>query len=217
MGLFDRLKRRQSPPGVETPDRGMGKRGAGDGDVEHRGVGESGKLPSIEEPLYAGYVRRYKAITIDLRERYIPPSGPSAVLQAELRRAVDKLWFEGQDNGNINWDADFEYFCDLLEKHLLSPAVLDEPDRQMATQSLAILRDCGRQAYVSKPDWARGLDDAAIEARYPGLLATPVDPDEVRLAYVYDDLYQHLMDCVAIYAQAHPAPIPYTAPPEFRR
>lgn len=174
-------------------------------------------LPSITEPLYPGFVRRFGAKTKDLTDRYIPEHGPASVLQGELVRAVDKLWFEGQDNGNINWDSDFEYFCQLLQDHLLTPGLLDEKDVSMAAQSLAIIRNCGRQAYIAKPDWARRDDYSMIEAMYPGLLDTPVDVPEPRLAYVYGDLYRHLMDCVAVFAERHPDPIPYAAPAGLAR
>jgi hypothetical protein len=203
MGWFDRRHRRASPTGREAPSPVPGA--------------DRPELPSIRTPLYPGYVWRRQATTRALTDRYIPAAGPAPVLQAELVRAVDKLWFEGQDNGNINWDDDFECFCDLLEEHLLAPGVLGDTDRAMAAQSLAIVRDCGRQAYVQKPEWARHPDYTAIEDSRPGLLATPIDTTDVRLAYTFDDLYQHLMDCVALFAERHPTPIAYTAPPGFRR
>lgn len=154
----------------------------------------------------------------ELARRYIPAEGPSTVLQGELLRAVEKLWFEGQDNGNINWDGDFEHFCDLLGDHLLRPGVLDPADRAMAGQSLAILRHCGRVAYRLKPSWARQDDYELLATRYPGILDEPDDPRRLPdLAYVHDDLYRHLIDCVVIHARRHPEPVPYTAPPGTRR
>ncbi len=175
-------------------------------------------LPSLDQPIYPGYRLRFGAVIADLTRRFVPPSGPSTVLQGELVRAIDKLWFEGQDNGNINWDRDFEWFCDLLEQALLAPDVLPEQDRTMARRSLTILRRCGRAAYLIKPEWARQHDDTEIEQDQPGLLPTAVEDDGLpQIAYIYDDLYQHLMDCAALFARGHPEPIPYAAPPGFRR
>lgn len=130
---------------------------------------------------------------------------------------MDKLWSEGQDNGNINWDSDFEYLCRLLHDHLLTPGLLNDQDGAMAAQSLAILRDCGRQAYILKPAWARRDHYSTIEHSYPGLLETPVDSADPHLAYLYDDMYRHLMDCVALFARRHPEPIPYAARADFAR
>ncbi len=173
-------------------------------------------LPSLDSPLYPDYVMRFGAEVKALTERFVPPRGPSGALQGELVRAVDKLWYEGQDNGNINWGRDFEIFCDLLTTHLLAQGVLDEPDRSMAEQSLAIVRRCGREAYILKPDWARGEDYRGIVEAYPDVFETPVDTSGLpQLAYIYDDLYRHLMDCVVIFARQHPEPIAYTAPAGF--
>lgn len=45
---------------------------------------------------------------------YVPKQGQSNVLQAEILRRVEKLQYESTNNGNINWDSNFSYFCDWL-------------------------------------------------------------------------------------------------------
>lgn len=48
-------------------------------------------------------------------ELNVPNSGQSKVLQAEMLRKVEKIQNENETNGNINWDEDFDYFCDWLK------------------------------------------------------------------------------------------------------
>jgi hypothetical protein len=174
--------------------------------------------PEERQPIYPGYQLRFGPEISALNKRYVPEYGACAVLQGELVRAVDKLWFEGQDNGNINWDRGLEYFVDLLEDQLLASGVLPPTDQAMATRSLLILRLCGREAYANKPDFARHDDYAELVRFYPDLGERPADSGDMpRFGYVHDDLYRHLMDCVAIFAQRRPEPIPYSPPGWLQR
>lgn len=201
MRFFDRFRRKPSPA-AETP--------AGGND-------EPANVPQIQQPLYPGYAMRFRTESSALNREYVPEYGASSVLQGELLRAVDKLWFEGQDNGNINWDSDFEHFCDLLERHLLEPGVLEPKDETMARQSLTVLRRCGRSAYLSHPAGTHTEPVEDLIAKYPNLSATSVSRHPADFGYVMNDLYQHLMDCVAVFARKHPEPIPYAAPEGFSR
>lgn len=49
----------------------------------------------------------------------VPKEGQADNLQGELLRQVEKLRYEAQNNGNINWDSDFEFFCEFLKLSLL--------------------------------------------------------------------------------------------------
>lgn len=39
-------------------------------------------------------------------------------MQGELLREIEKIRCEAQDNGNINWDDDYSYFCDFISGKL---------------------------------------------------------------------------------------------------
>jgi hypothetical protein len=45
---------------------------------------------------------------------YVPKSGQSDTVEGELIRAIEKLRYEAQNNGNANWDEGFELFCQYL-------------------------------------------------------------------------------------------------------
>ena len=47
-------------------------------------------------------------------QNYVPKSGQADTVQGELIRAIEKLRFEAQDNGNMNWDEGFVHFCDYI-------------------------------------------------------------------------------------------------------
>ena len=152
-------------------------------------------------------------------EVLVPAEGAASTLQGELIRAVDKLWYEGQDNGNVNWGPDFEYFVDMLEYHLVTAdhPFLTKDDGDRAHLDLFILRHCGHIAYRLKPQWARTADYAEFINVRRDILTEPDGPDETPdLAYTFSDLYEHLVDCVMDFIEANPAPIPYTPPPWFR-
>lgn len=45
---------------------------------------------------------------------YVPKSGQSEIVEGELIRAIEKLRYEAQNNGNGNWDEGFELFCQYI-------------------------------------------------------------------------------------------------------
>ena len=60
-------------------------------------------------------IRGYKMTHLETCKKiwhdYVPKSGQSNCVQGELLRQLEALRGEAQDNGNINWDDDFEFFC----------------------------------------------------------------------------------------------------------
>jgi hypothetical protein len=48
----------------------------------------------------------------------VPKSGQADSIQGEMLRAIEKLRWEAQENGNINWDDSFEMFIDFLHNTL---------------------------------------------------------------------------------------------------
>ena len=47
-------------------------------------------------------------------QNYVPESGQADTVQGELLRAIEKLRYEAQNNGNINWDRKFKLFVTYI-------------------------------------------------------------------------------------------------------
>ena len=58
----------------------------------------------------------------------VPPRGQASTVQGELLRAVEKLRWEAQENGNINWDEGFLILLSFLETQFLGHAGFGEAD-----------------------------------------------------------------------------------------
>ena len=76
-------------------------------------------------------------------KNYVPNDGQSNVLQGELLRAVEKLRYEAQNNGNINWDDNFEYFCDFLQKTLCEQNIYTDEEKEKFKLILKFLKNSG--------------------------------------------------------------------------
>lgn len=175
---------------------------------------EHGELPAPDDQMYPGYSPRFTAECQTLWTELVPDSGACTTVQGELLRAVQALATEAQDNDNVNWDRDFERFCDLLDEYLLHGAPLPQAEREATERDLDVIRRFGRVAYAMKPDWARDEDypDPAVPEPEADDLA-----DAAGAAYSHADLYCHLADCVAMVAAAYPHPVRYAAPADQRR
>jgi hypothetical protein len=55
----------------------------------------------------------------------VPKKGQSDTVEGELLRAVEKLRYEAQNNGNGNWDEGFERFCKYIWDILNDDKVFD--------------------------------------------------------------------------------------------
>ncbi|MFC4323091.1 hypothetical protein [Litchfieldia salsa] len=56
---------------------------------------------------------------------HVPKSGQADAIEGELLRAIEKLRYEAQNNGNGNWDEGFERFCMFLRDTLNDIKVFD--------------------------------------------------------------------------------------------
>ena len=65
----------------------------------------------------------------------VPRDGQADTLEGELLRAVEKLRWEAQGNGNINWDEGFEILIRFLQTHLLDATIYPD-DVLRATQTI---------------------------------------------------------------------------------
>lgn len=114
----------------------------------------------------------------------VPKSGRAPSLQGELLRAIEKLRWEAQSNGNINWDACFEMFIDFLGEHLLGEPRFSKESKVEISADLERLRN-----FLSVDD----LED---------------DEDAGGLPCVDDDLYDRLTSHVVSYCRLHPNLVP---------
>ena len=103
-----------------------------------------------------------------LWKTYVPKRGQADTVQGELMRAVEKLRWEAQNNGNGNWDDEdgtvnknFIRFCDFLEQALAVTPPFDE------AAILAIRADIARLKNFLHPyledDLYDRLDDRIVE------------------------------------------------------
>jgi hypothetical protein len=115
----------------------------------------------------------------------VPKSGQASSLQGELLRAIEKLRWEAQGNGNINWDDRFEMLLDLLADHLLNESRFSLEVRTAVAGDLERLRS------------------------FTPVLELEDDADFQNLPYVEDDLYDRLTSCVVHFFRLNPLLIPY--------
>jgi hypothetical protein len=120
----------------------------------------------------------------------VPRQGQGETLQGELLRAVEKLRWEAQTNGNINWDEGFIQFVDFLKAHLASEPGFTPERRRSLQADLERLR-----AFT-------GIEEDSDEAEF---LAS--------LPCVDDDLYDRLENAVVAFSRLHPVLIPHANDP----
>lgn len=125
-------------------------------------------------------------------KKYIPEYGQSSVLQGELLRQIEKLRGEAQNNGNINWDDDFAYFCNFIRETLCNQTIYTDEEKRRIELVMAYIKDCGEYAgefYAGKIS----DDDLDIE----------------KIAYTGDNLYDMIADAVGFFQSRFPDPIPF--------
>ena len=62
-------------------------------------------------------------------------------MQGELLREIEKIRCEAQDNGNINWDDDYSYFCDFISGKLTEQPVFSETEKQEINLIMAYIKN----------------------------------------------------------------------------
>jgi hypothetical protein len=123
----------------------------------------------------------------------VPKSGPASFLQAEVLRAIERLRWEAQVNGNINWDDGFDTLADFIETTLTSQPCFSTHVKESIRQDVDRLRN-----FLSPNEL---VDDSQI-------------PD---LPYIDDDLYDRLTDRLITFCRSNPTLIPFTPNPEQYR
>jgi hypothetical protein len=117
--------------------------------------------------------------TFDIAKRVwqnlVPKSGQCDTVQGELLREVEKLRWEGKNNGNANWDEGFASFIAFLETTLCAEPGLSEATKASIRDDLAILR------VYENPTIDDALYDRLTEhavdfcRRHPRLIARAMD------------------------------------------
>jgi len=126
-------------------------------------------------------------------DNLIPTSGQSETVQGELLRAIEKLRWEAQENGNINWDRGFEIHLEFIFSHLCNEVSFSEETAQSIEKDLDRLNDF----------------------MFPEELESREDDD--KLPYVDDDLYDRLVGHLVGYCRKNQILIKNKNNPEQHR
>ncbi len=133
----------------------------------------------------------------------VPESGQANSLQGELLRQIEKLRYEAQNNGNINWDADFAYFCDFLTATLGGSEALSPAEKSDVSDALIKIKKAGQTAYR----YNNGeISDEELMEEY-----------NCELAYIDNDAYDLVCDAIVAFYRQNQQPIPYAANPDIYR
>lgn len=141
-----------------------------------------------------GYQAQHFETCKKIWKELVPKSGQADSLQGELLRQAEKLRNEAMDNGNKNWDDNFEWFCDFISKTLLESNLFEAKRMETIAGALDYIKKCGKYAY--QYNMGNISDD---------------DVNPMLFAYVEDDLYDYIEDAIAVFAEANPQVIMYGA------
>ncbi len=133
-------------------------------------------------------------------QNYVPKRGRARNLQGELLREIENIRCEAQDNGNINWDGDFSYFCDFITQSLNEQPFFSQTEKDEISTIMKFLKEYG--------NYAKRYNDGAISDE-------EVNPD--KLAYTKDNLYDIICDYIGELQAKHPEPIKYKIDKSIKR
>ena len=146
----------------------------------------------VEKIGVKGYLQKHFEECKYIWRNMVPKSGQANNLQGEMLRIAEKLRNEAVDNGNINWDGNFQWFCDFLKEKLASCGLFDETKNMKIKMILDYIKDNGN--YAGK--YANGeISDDQV--------------DIFKLAYTDNDIYDYLEDAIVEYYLVHKVPISY--------
>ena len=133
-------------------------------------------------------------------KRYVPAYGPSDALQGELLREVEALRYEAQNNGNINWDDDFAYFCDFIASSIREQSSIPDDMKAAVSDAAAKIKACGEYG-----------------ARFRDGEIPDDDLDADMIACVDDEPYDIIDNAIGLLDQMADGPIPYERDPSIVR
>jgi len=147
---------------------------------------------------------KYKEECKHIWKNLIPKAGQADNLQGELLRQIEKLRYEAQNNGNINWDSDFEYFCDFLNASLCEGGFLSADEKKDVAGALSKIKAFGQfMCRFNNGD----VSDDEFDARNRGEFVNIME----------DDLYDAVCDAVGMFYSKNKTPIPYKPNPDILR
>ena len=125
-------------------------------------------------------------------KNYVPQAGQAHNLQGELLREIEKIRCEAQDNGNINWDDDYFYFCDFISGKLTEQPIFSEVEKQEINLIMAYIKECGTYAQ-----------------KFYSEKKSENNVDMEKIAYVNDNLYDRICDKIGRLHKENGEPMPY--------
>ncbi|GAA0077655.1 hypothetical protein UT300005_20330 [Clostridium sp. CTA-5] len=146
----------------------------------------------VEKIGVRGYLQKYFEECKSIWKTMVPKSGQANTLQGEMLRMAVKLRNEAMNNGNINWDDNFEWFCLFLKENLADCGLFAEEKNMKIKMILDYINDNG--------NYARKYANGEISND---------QVDIFKLAYTDDDIYNYLEDSIAEYYLVNKAPILY--------
>ena len=113
-------------------------------------------------------------------QNLVPKSGQSQTVQGELLRCVEKLAWEAQTNGNVNWEPQFEMLLQFLEETLCNEPRFGTETRRTIQRDATRLRQY-RRPYTDQDLYDRLTEQVVAYCRlHPQLIPKPHDPSLTR-------------------------------------
>lgn len=119
-------------------------------------------------------------------DKDVPKEGQSLTVEGELLRSIEGLRWEAQNNGNINWDSGFEIMCNYLLQILIDEKVFDISDINQIKTDI-------KRITINTVSYLKELDVNELDMN--------------QMPYVYDDLYNRLVDCVVVWGKFYEGPV----------
>lgn len=141
---------------------------------------------TLRDLILEDYTQKYQEECHFIWENYVPSQGQSEILQGELLREIEKIRHEAQENGNINWDGDYSYFCEYIKRILCNMSIYSEEECLKITLIMDYLKYCGE--YASHMENSEDIEINSI-------------------AYTKDNLYDMIADMIGKLQNLHPDPI----------
>ena len=155
---------------------------------------------TIKEIISRDYEQAYFNECKYIWKNYVPKEGQADNLQGELLREIEKIRCEAQDNGNINWDEDYSYFCDFISQKLSEQSIFSAVEKEEITLIMSYIKECG--IYAQKFNSGKISDN---------------DVDIEKIAYVGDNLYDMICDKIGRLNRENGMPIPYEKNNDIKR
>ena len=107
---------------------------------------------------------------------------------------------EAQDNGNVNWDDDFTYFCEFIKQSLIEQPIFSKPEKEKICVIMNYLKECG--VYAQRFNDGKISDNDVLPEKF---------------AYTKDNLYDIICDFIGRLQNKHPEPIKYSINNSIKR